>query len=274
MLGEFLLSCNREFSYEDSGFLEAGTPIVTHDTSWGLFYQFAIYISENKIIVQLVNDNGIEIKSFSLAQFSKEGKRELYEYVPWYEYNKDEVVKRALSIPIGTCQNGIFSVCGDDFVCWCITGDPDAELKVYPNILGQHYIENRRKIIKYQHHAIGIEAGLVVHFADNKQGKLDIVVGELNDMSEPRHVIRQNLTIRDRIVARNRALYYACSFLSIDDYNLITNNCEHFVEWCFTGKKKSKQIRNAIGDLAIVALTALTKRPNPLVNKVIKRYLL
>lgn len=48
----------------------------------------------------------------------------------------------------------------------------------------------------------------------------------------------------------------AISRLGEDDYNPMTNNCEHFVSWCVWGEEKSSQIDN-IRDM--VALYLLTK---------------
>lgn len=272
MLGDFLTSCNREITIDELLSSEGGIPIVVHKDSWRLFYQFGIYISENEVIVQQVTRNGACMKSYTLNQFTNDGNYELYEYVPWYDYDKNIVRVRALSVPIGNSSIGCYSPCGDDFVCWCITGDATLELRCYNNI-GEHYFENRRKLLKYKHHALGIEAGLVVQFSDNEFGKLDIVLGELQDLNNPNCVIHENYNTNARIMARNRALYYALGLWEIKNYNLITNNCEHFVNTCIFGKHKSSQVNNAIGDLAIIALTAMTKRANPMVSKVIKKYL-
>jgi len=39
-----------------------------------------------------------------------------------------------------------------------------------------------------------------------------------------------------------------------DEYNVVTNNCEHFAHWCKTGVKRSKQVETAIA----IALSSLT----------------
>jgi len=49
------------------------------------------------------------------------------------------------------------------------------------------------------------------------------------------------------------------------NYNLIFNNCEHFVYWCRTGKSKSRQVENtvrtiAISCAAILLATAIVKK--------------
>lgn len=273
MLGDFLVTCNKYLDNKDIDQLVAGTPIAVHDPTWGYFYQFGVYISTDQIVAQRLTRDGIIIKSYTLDDFINHGSYEIYEYVPWYNYSKDIVYERAVSTPLDVVAKGIYSPCGDDFLCWCITGDPNSELLCYNNI-GQHYSEGRRKVIKYKHHAIGIEAGLVVHFSDNESGKLAIVIGKLENLKAPKCIFHDNYNTESRIKARNLALLYALHFRDIKKYNLMTNNCEHFVNECITGKHQSGQIRDAYGDLAIIALTALTRRPTPMLNKVIKRYLL
>lgn len=45
-------------------------------------------------------------------------------------------------------------------------------------------------------------------------------------------------------------VYRAMNKLNKAGYNLFNNNCEHFVHWCKTGKKSSKQINNVAGPAA------------------------
>lgn len=266
-----MTGCNRPIDIKNLD-LEEGTPIVVHDSSWGMYYQFGIYINRNSIIIQRYNNGIFRIESYTLDLFSNYGKYEIFEYLPWYNYDKDLTLKRALSIPIGKVIKGEVSPLGDDFVCWCLTGDPLAELRCYSNI-GHHYIQNKRKILKYQHHAVAIESGLIVHFADNEAQKLDIVLGRLSDLKEPHIKLHSNLAFTDYFKSRNRALMYLCGFYSIDKYNLASNNCEHFATWCAIGKRESKQVKTAIWDATILTITLLTKKPNPIVIKSLKKYL-
>ena len=41
-----------------------------------------------------------------------------------------------------------------------------------------------------------------------------------------------------------------------DEYNLITNNCEHFACWCRYGKKESEQIKKGVLALGLTTVTA------------------
>lgn len=44
--------------------------------------------------------------------------------------------------------------------------------------------------------------------------------------------------------------------LGEDDYNVAFNNCEHFANWCVTGKEYSKQVREAVTTAAQVGAMA------------------
>ena len=57
------------------------------------------------------------------------------------------------------------------------------------------------------------------------------------------------------------ALAYAINRLGEKSYNIITNNCEHFVNSCTTGEHRSDQVRTVfqgIAGIAAVGILALT----------------
>lgn len=92
-------------------------------------------------------------------------------------------------------------------------------------------------------------------------------------MNNPHIVTYDNESLLSRLNARNRAMLGLMGIVKFQNYNLVTNNCEHFAKWCKTGKHKSKQVYKAIGTIAWLALSLITKRPNALVAKMIKDYL-
>jgi hypothetical protein len=51
----------------------------------------------------------------------------------------------------------------------------------------------------------------------------------------------------------------AKSRLGERDYNLLSNNCEHFTSWCKTGINDSKQIRNYLPAIATLDISQLYK---------------
>ena len=91
-----------------------------------------------------------------------------------------------------------------------------------------------------------------------------------SNLYNPHLVAHDKENLLSRLDARNRAMLGIVQFQS---YNLVTNNCEHFANWCKTGKHKSKQMYKAIGTMAWLALLLIIKRPNALMDKMIKDYL-
>ena len=104
---------------------------------------------------------------------------------------------------------------------------------------GAHVVTPRRG---YLHHGIYVGDGNVVHYAGLAHGLQRGPVEEISLVRfsrgrpvwiksgastsfEPREVIRR---------ARSR--------VGEDCYRLLTNNCEHFCEWCLRGKPRSYQV--------------------------------
>lgn len=50
----------------------------------------------------------------------------------------------------------------------------------------------------------------------------------------------------NRPFERTETVRRALSRLGEDDYNLLSNNCEHFATWCCIGESSSKQVKTAI----------------------------
>ena len=105
--------------------------------------------------------------------------------------------------------------------------------------LGAHVVVPRRG---YLHHGIYVGAGKVVHYAGLAHGLRRGCVEETSlqsfaggrtvrvDVGAPAHF--DPAQIIDR--ARSR--------LGEDGYRLLTNNCEHFCEWCLRGTHRSYQV--------------------------------
>lgn len=102
--------------------------------------------------------------------------------------------------------------------------------------LGSHLITPR---IGYQHHGLYIGDSRVIHFTST--GRIEEVsLSTFADGNGYTHHKYHSLFSRKEIVER------AQSRLGHDDYSLIFNNCEHFVNWCIHDKPKSKQVNNAV----------------------------
>lgn len=278
MYGDYFNSNRRipEEEYED---IESGTPIVLSNPSWGAFRQFAIFVDTETIVYQQYikledGRDAYQVQVMSLENFTNYGENILFEYKPSFEYATDNVVDNALSFVDGNIYLGLRSFVGDDFVLECLVGTEKFPYVLNSMNIGYHLSEERRKLIKYQHHAITIEGGWVIHFASTDQSGKPVITMQKNaNLHNPHLVTHDNESLLSRLDARNRAMLGLMGIVQFQNYNLVTNNCEHFANWCKTGKHKSRQVYKAIGTTAWLALSLITKRPNALVTKMIKDYL-
>jgi hypothetical protein len=94
----------------------------------------------------------------------------------------------------------------------------------------------------YTHHGIDCGDGTVIHFTGEPGKKSDAAVARtsmadfaLDSIVHVREYSRKDGP--DSVVGR------AESKLGSKEYNLVTNNCEHFATWCCTGKTASQQVR-------------------------------
>jgi hypothetical protein len=105
--------------------------------------------------------------------------------------------------------------------------------------LAAHVVSSRTG---YTHHGIYVGDGKVVHYAGLSRGWRHGPVEEvsLTEFSRGRPVrVRPHLKSPfdcSDVVARAR------SRLGEDRYRILSNNCEHFCEWCVCGESRSPQI--------------------------------
>jgi hypothetical protein len=105
--------------------------------------------------------------------------------------------------------------------------------------IGAHIVTRRHG---YSHHGIYAGAGKVVHYAGLSRGLRRGPVEE-NSLSSfaagyPVSVVSGvPPKFEGREVARR-----ARSRIGEDNYRILTNNCEHFCEWCLRGQPRSYQI--------------------------------
>jgi hypothetical protein len=106
-------------------------------------------------------------------------------------------------------------------------------------IIGSHLVTPR---IGYQHHGLYVGNNQVVHFTSDNL----IATVSLSDFTEGNgykmKAFRSPFS-RKEIVER------AQSKLGKHHYNLMFQNCEHFVNWCIFNKPDSKQVRNAVANI-------------------------
>ena len=126
---------------------------------------------------------------------------------------------------------------------------------------GDH-IYVRRKGILYSHHGIYAGERYVIHFKGVEKEKIDPVVKktDLDHFLQGGKLRRRDYKKR---LAHSETLKIAKGELSNRGYSLGLNNCEHFVSYCATGKRKSKQIRRTIGGIiggAVVVIGAIIQK--------------
>jgi hypothetical protein len=112
------------------------------------------------------------------------------------------------------------------------------------------------------HHGIYIGNNNVIHFSggsddsknlndyENDMKTAKIVIATFDEfMNTKQHCFKVNGYITK--YARKKILNRAFSKLdtNFDDYCPVTNNCEHFVNWCYTGEKTSTQSDFVISSL-------------------------
>lgn len=116
------------------------------------------------------------------------------------------------------------------------TGQPIAAEDV---LLGSHVVTSRRG---YLHHGIYVGAGKVVHYAGLTHG---LHRGPVEEISLRRFARGRTVRISSGAPAsfdRREVISRARSRIGENCYRLLTNNCEHFCEWCLHGEHRSYQV--------------------------------
>lgn len=107
--------------------------------------------------------------------------------------------------------------------------------------IGQHlFIEKAAG--SYTHHGLGIGNGKVIHYSGlandlTTPGVVEEI--EIDDFAKDKEIqIKPPL---NRFYSDNEVIIRACLRLGEDQYHVLHNNCEHFVEWCISGRHRSQQ---------------------------------
>lgn len=116
-------------------------------------------------------------------------------------------------------------------------------------IKGDHLVSPRTG---YDHHGLYIGNGEVIHYSGFAEvfdkGAIEITSLAEFEQGNGSKVKRHYVYIYDSDERIERAV----SKLGEDSYNLFSNNCEHFVNWCFNGFKTSSQVNNAAATTAVL----------------------
>ena len=104
--------------------------------------------------------------------------------------------------------------------------------------IGMH-LKSSRTI--YSHHGIYIGDGKVIHYSGLAEG-LSFGRIEVTTLNEFSGTTGYEIIKHDNIkYSSHEIVKRAKSRLQEDAYHLLTNNCEHFANWCIEGNHNSKQ---------------------------------
>jgi HRAS-like suppressor 3 len=109
----------------------------------------------------------------------------------------------------------------------------------------------------YSHHGIYVGNGRVVHYAGLSGGLWQC--GPVEEVSLLQFGSGSDIRIVDHITTpyfSEEIVRRARSRLGENDYRLLTNNCEHFCNWCVSGISHSAQVQQPLR-LPLRALVAL-----------------
>ena len=115
---------------------------------------------------------------------------------------------------------------------WLLVGDQEPPL-------GSHLVTPRRG---YLHHGIYVGARRVVHYAGLAHG---LRRGPVEEVSLAHFARGQRISVRSDASSDfdvREVIGRARSRVGEDRYRVLTNNCEHFCEWCLRGTARSFQV--------------------------------
>lgn len=242
-------------------------------------YQFGIF-GKHYVIYQTCWTTKDKILVFSIEKCSIEDffkEADVYEYIPDFDYDK------AATFHFAHCKysemrnkcipafSELRSVFGDDFTLMCmLEGNMEQFHSAFINSkMGKHYIHPIHiiGIAPAKHHLLAIEEGYAIHFSDGGTGgSNEIILESMDDIEEREYVTLtqinyKNEDVRHRLLARNRALLVYSGRWNFGNYNLLFNNCEHFVTFCKTGQSQSSQARSFFQDAFFIGLSLIARKP-------------
>ena len=105
--------------------------------------------------------------------------------------------------------------------------------------VGAHLVTPRRG---YTHHGIYVGRGRVVQYGGVFLG---LRRGPVEEVALLQFARGRSIWLRleeSRQFDRDEVVHRARARLGEDRYNVLTNNCEHFCEWCVRGEPRSHQV--------------------------------
>jgi hypothetical protein len=118
--------------------------------------------------------------------------------------------------------------------------------------LGSHLVTPRRG---YLHHGIYVGDGKVVHYAGLAGG---LQRGPVEEVPLARFTRGRPVWVKSHAPSSfecREVIQRARSRVGEDCYRLLTNNCEHFCEWCLRGEPRSYQVEALLARLRVLNAT-------------------
>lgn len=115
--------------------------------------------------------------------------------------------------------------------------------------LGAHLVTPRRGFL---HHGIYVGACKVIHYAGLSQG---LRRGPVEEVPLAHFARGRSVWVRDEALSTfdwREIVRRARSRLGENGYRLLTNNCEHFCEWCLRGTPRSLQVEELVAPMRAV----------------------
>jgi hypothetical protein len=109
----------------------------------------------------------------------------------------------------------------------------------------------------YTHHGIYIGSGMVVHYSGLSRSWHS---GPVEEVTLARFALGHTVRIVDHpepMFSAAEVVRRARSRVGERDYRLLTNNCEHFCNWCVSGLSRSVQIERPSGIPALTLCLAV-----------------
>ena len=118
--------------------------------------------------------------------------------------------------------------------------------------LGSHLVTPRRG---YLHHGIYVGDGNVVHYAGLADG---LRRGPVEEVPLARFTGGRPVWVKSHVPSNfecQEVIQRARSRIGEDCYRVLTNNCEHFCEWCLHGEHRSYQVEALLARLRVLRAT-------------------
>lgn len=113
---------------------------------------------------------------------------------------------------------------------------------------GDHIVVNIDIFGVTEHHGLYIGNGKVIHLSRESGGVTRSSISYFGD--------RDKIRVKRQAPNPSEAISRAESYLGQVGYNLFSNNCEQFVNYCIKGKKRSNQVSNVAHGVAHVSARA------------------